>query len=319
MGYSDKCSNMETYFDKHRGECVQCDFTRIKPGTEFSPNCGFTDDGGRRERLLRNCIAGITFNNGSFTKCQKCTSCQAGYQTVSNCTANTDTQCRQQEPGTTNNDASNVTPSTTFPQTTTTQASGFISTALTTLNIEPTPTPWGVPFVIITCTVVIMAALSCYFIYRKRKRRLRNEHKDQFKTWRDTEKLSPINEEFAVFRQPESKDLEDILSPKVQSAPLQTVLDNLDVLDELVILLDPEGHGVKNTRHLASRCSFSSSWITYTYSMKDSKSPLKTVLEGVCTKHPDWTVGHLSKMLREMGRNDAIAILTKLTLKEVVV
>jgi len=90
------------------------------------------------------------------------------------------------------------------------------------------------------------------------------------------------------------------------------VLDDLDVLDELIILLDPESSGVKCTRHLASYCSFPSTWINYTYSMRDNKSPLKSVLEGVTTKHPDWTVGHLTQMLAEMGRNDAIIVLAKL-------
>lgn len=90
------------------------------------------------------------------------------------------------------------------------------------------------------------------------------------------------------------------------------MLDNLDVLEELVILLDPESHGVKNTKHLASHCSFPSTWITYSYSMKDSKSPLKAVLEGVTSRHPEWTVEHLAKMLRLMERNDAIAALAKL-------
>uniref|UniRef100_A0A8C2WNB2 IGF-like family receptor 1 n=1 Tax=Cyclopterus lumpus TaxID=8103 RepID=A0A8C2WNB2_CYCLU len=100
----------------------------------------------------------------------------------------------------------------------------------------------------------------------------------------------------------------------ILTAPLQAVLDNLDVLEELVILLDPENQGVKNTKHLASHCSFPATWITYTYSMKDSKSPLKTLLEGVTSRHPDWTVGRLAKMLKHIERNDAIAVLTKLEL-----
>lgn len=107
------------------------------------------------------------------------------------------------------------------------------------------------------------------------------------------------------------------VGPVILSAPLQTVLDNLDVLEELVILLDPESHGVKNTKHLASHCSFRSTWITYTYSMKDSKSPLKAVLEGVTSRHPDWTVGHLAELLRLIERNDAVAVLSKLKLNSV--
>uniref|UniRef100_A0A8C7XUV7 IGF-like family receptor 1 n=1 Tax=Oryzias sinensis TaxID=183150 RepID=A0A8C7XUV7_9TELE len=98
----------------------------------------------------------------------------------------------------------------------------------------------------------------------------------------------------------------------VLSSPVQTVLDDLDVLEELVILLDPETQGKKNTKHLASLCSFPSTWITYTYSMRDSKSPLKAVLEGISSKHPDWTVGHLAKLLKQMDRNDAVAVLAKL-------
>lgn len=94
------------------------------------------------------------------------------------------------------------------------------------------------------------------------------------------------------------------------------MLDNLDILEELVILLDPDTQAVKNTKHLASLCSFPSTWITYTYSMKDSKSPLKAVLEGVASKHPDWTVGHLAKMLKAIERKDAIAVLARLRLNK---
>lgn len=111
----------------------------------------------------------------------------------------------------------------------------------------------------------------------------------------------------SVLRTPDLFSADDVLS-----APVQTVLDDLDVLEELVILLDPETQGKKNTKHLASHCSFPSTWITYTYSMRDSKSPLKAVLEGISSKHPDWTVGHLAKLLKQMDRNDAVAVLAKL-------
>lgn len=79
-----------------------------------------------------------------------------------------------------------------------------------------------------------------------------------------------------------------------------------------MILLDPETQGAKNTKHLASQCGFSSAWITYAYSMRDSKSPLKAVLEGITSRQPEWTVGDLEKMLRLMERNDAIAMLSRL-------
>ncbi|XP_073673540.1 IGF-like family receptor 1 [Garra rufa] len=103
-----------------------------------------------------------------------------------------------------------------------------------------------------------------------------------------------------------------LLAPEVQNAPLKTVLNNLDVLEELVLVLDPDISGAKNTRHLAAQCSFSFAWINYAYSMKDHKSPLVAVLEGVVTKNPEWTVGHLAELLSGIGRNDAVEILAKL-------
>lgn len=83
--------------------------------------------------------------------------------------------------------------------------------------------------------------------------------------------------------------------------------------------MDPDSPGVKNTKHLASYCSFPSTWITYTYSMKDTKSPLKAVLEGVTSRNPDWTVGHLARLLKQMERNDAIAVLSQLRPNEMAV
>ncbi|XP_026120085.1 IGF-like family receptor 1 [Carassius auratus] len=106
--------------------------------------------------------------------------------------------------------------------------------------------------------------------------------------------------------------LSHLLAPEVQDAPLKTVLNNLDVLEELVLVLDPDICGAKNTRHLAARCSFSFAWINYAYSMKDHKSPLVAVLEGVITKNPHWTVSHLAELLTSIGRNDAVEILAKL-------
>lgn len=102
------------------------------------------------------------------------------------------------------------------------------------------------------------------------------------------------------------------IGPDILLLPLHTVLNELDILEELIVLLDPESQGVKNTKHLASYCSFPSTWITYTYSMKDIKSPLQAVLESITCKQPEWTVGHLAKMLKLMQRNDAIAVLAKL-------
>uniref|UniRef100_A0A3B3ZL84 IGF-like family receptor 1 n=1 Tax=Periophthalmus magnuspinnatus TaxID=409849 RepID=A0A3B3ZL84_9GOBI len=94
---------------------------------------------------------------------------------------------------------------------------------------------------------------------------------------------------------------------------VRCVLDDLDVLDELIMLLDPETKSIKNTKHLASLCSFSSNWVTYTYSLKETKSPLRALLEGVNCRHPDWTVEHLALLLQQIDRVDAVVALRNLS------
>ncbi|XP_036394495.1 IGF-like family receptor 1 [Megalops cyprinoides] len=121
-----------------------------------------------------------------------------------------------------------------------------------------------------------------------------------------------VNENVTLLPSQSCKSLDDILALGIQKAPVQSVLDNLDILEELIMLLDPETSVAKTTRHVATRCSFSSTWINYAYSMRESKSPLKAVLEGVTTKFPEWTVGDLARVFTDIGRNDAVAVLAKL-------
>ncbi|KAM7420553.1 hypothetical protein PAMA_015000 [Pampus argenteus] len=239
------------------------------------------------------------FNDGSNAYCQPCTSCPAGLRVVSKCNSITDTQCQ---------DPSTGSQTTTFPDRHVSAFFSKTSMAKQESNLGPHATTtshhvlWAVPFVIIISMVLVLSAC----IYIKRKRRMHIESQSL------TRRSSCMNAGFSSFSASPENNLEDILSPEIVSAPLQTVLDNLDVLEELVILLDPESHCVKYTKHLATKCSFPSTWITYTYSMRDSKSPLKAVLEALTSRYPDWTVGHLAKMLRQMDRNDAVFALSKL-------
>ncbi|XP_035528120.1 IGF-like family receptor 1 [Morone saxatilis] len=322
MGYSENCADLARW-NKHTSTCVPCAF---KPGHEVSPNCGYDDDGGRNELPHRKCKAN-TFNDGSRAYCQPCTVCLSGQDRVSECTPTTDTQCRDPRDRTTEaagtfssqgpTTAPYVTAAFTKASTTQTNQASSLTTNAATVGTLPSvayhlhrgsSVLWGLPLAILI-SILLVGLFACV-IYIKRKR-------GQGTVLSYNRRSSYIKAGFSsLSAPPDNNDLEDILSPSILSAPLQTVLDNLDVLEELVILLDPESHGVKNTKHLASHCSFSSSWITYTYSMRDSKSPLKAVLEGVTSKHPEWVVGHLAKLLRKMERNDAIAVLTKLELNK---
>ncbi|XP_034083905.1 IGF-like family receptor 1 [Gymnodraco acuticeps] len=280
--HSDICPST-TYWDTGKSTCVSCP---IKPGYQVTPNCGHDDDGGLHEVGNKLCKEN-TFNDGSSAFCRPCASCRSEFKS-SRCTTTTDTQCEDPGSGTTG-----------VPGTTQKNEGG-------TFPPSPGAPMWAVPLVIlISITLVVICAC---LIFRKRKR-------GQQTVLSYSRRSSFVNAGFAPLSAPTgNNDQEGLLSPNVLSAPLQTVLDNLDVLEELVILLDPESHGVKTTKHLASHCSFPATWITYTYSMKESKSPLKAVVEGVTCRHPDWTVGHLAKLLGHMKRYDAIAVLAKLEL-----
>ncbi|XP_014011824.2 IGF-like family receptor 1 [Salmo salar] len=327
--YSHNCSDdLDTFWDELSNTCVPCHkHNPIRPGYEFSPNCGRHDDGGRSEAPYRPCAA-QSFNNGSFVKCHPCLRCAPNNLKLSECNTTTDTQCCVARDQTRCWKGALSTTTQQTQRSTTLRVQVSTSSPTTAIHIDPglhdySATAW----IVLTVILVFSALAFLLFIYiKKRRRRSRafcfrglwfDTDKQNTHQWsRSSKTTAAVNEDVALL-QSETRSLEDILSPDLQSAPLQTVLDNLDVLEELVILLDPERPGVKNTSHLASRCSFPATWITYTYSLRESKSPLRAVLEGVTTKHPEWTVGHLARLLREMDRNDAVAVLTKLSLLKV--
>lgn len=159
---------------------------------------------------------------------------------------------------------------------------------------------WALPLLVV---ILISLLVLCYIIYRKKGFRRPSCSDAHFTPLHTIQENTQFN---------------NIFRPDVLAAPLMCVLDDLDVLEELIILLDPEPQGRKSTKHLASLCNFSSSWVTYTYSLKESKSPLKAVLEGVTSRHPDWTVGHLAELLRQMERMDAVMVLSKIRLDKVI-
>uniref|UniRef100_A0A674J759 Death domain-containing protein n=1 Tax=Terrapene triunguis TaxID=2587831 RepID=A0A674J759_9SAUR len=92
-------------------------------------------------------------------------------------------------------------------------------------------------------------------------------------------------------------------------APLQHLLDDADVLEELIMLLDPEGKAGGGTRHLAARYGLSATWIDYAYSLRSTRSPLRATLETVAARQPDATLGQLAGLLAAMGRKDALQVL----------
>nr|XP_020475737.1 IGF-like family receptor 1 [Monopterus albus] len=301
MGHSDICRDPTTRWRIEVGECVPCPKS---PGHKTTTNCGYGDDGARHEVTFLPCQSN-TFNDGSRYDCQPCSPCQSGERVVSKCTPTNNTKCEKPRSRTTEGPAPKPTTSASVFSNIPTTKEGSSLANKATPHQEPPTSPWVVPLVSLLSITAIIVLISAVMIYRKRKR---GQHTEP-SCCRRSSLTSPG---FSSLYTSADNELESILSPNILSAPLQTVLDNLDVLEELVILLDPESRGIKNTKHLASHCSFPSTWITYTYSMKDSKSPLKAVLEGVTSRHPDWTVEHLAKLLKLIERNDAIFVLSKL-------
>ncbi|XP_043973431.1 IGF-like family receptor 1 isoform X1 [Gambusia affinis] len=295
MGLSDSCTDPTTF--KNGSKCDPCE---RKPGYEVEPNCGRDDHGGFHSDSHKKCKPN-TFNNGSQYYCQDCSTCPPGTSVVKTCTSMSDAICQG---------IRNESTTTALPKSTTTHAATSFSTAATTQTYITTVSPssqhtalWTAPLIIIV--LIFLFAALCALMMRKRRGVCKKAFYGRRTSYKN-EGFSPIQATRS------SEELYDMLNADILSAPLHNVLDDLDVLEELVILLDPDTQGIKSTKHLASHCSFPSTWITYTYSMKDTKSPLKAVLEGVTSRQPDWTVGDLAKLLRQINRNDAISVLAKL-------
>ncbi|XP_023138951.2 IGF-like family receptor 1 isoform X1 [Amphiprion ocellaris] len=304
MGPIKRCPDPTTRWDPISRQCILCN---IRPGFDLIDHCGHDDYGSSHQAPHKRCKPD-TFNDGSSPYCKPCSTCASGHVQVTPCNATTDIVCSDMRSSTT------TVPVTTPISTQYVPASSINPSMTQKMGTEVqiaernTPTiphvAWAAPLAILIS--IMLAALLAFILKMKRKR-------GQHTVIGFNRRSSCVNPGFSPLPAPAGdNDLEDILNHNILSAPLQMVLDNLDVLEELVILLDPETHGIKNTKHLASLCSFPSTWVTYTYSMKESKSPLKALLEAVTSKNPDWTVGHLAKLLRHMERNDAIAALAKL-------
>nr|KAF6406933.1 IGF like family receptor 1 [Molossus molossus] len=101
------------------------------------------------------------------------------------------------------------------------------------------------------------------------------------------------------------------------SKPLSCLLDELEVLEELIVLLDPEpGPGgalaCGTTRHLAAKYGLPAAWSTFAYSLRPSRSPLRALIEVVVAKEPSASLGQLGIHLAQLGRADALQVLSKL-------
>uniref|UniRef100_A0A673G8U5 IGF-like family receptor 1 n=1 Tax=Sinocyclocheilus rhinocerous TaxID=307959 RepID=A0A673G8U5_9TELE len=313
---SDRCIEGK-FWNRARYKCEPCEtkYLIIK-GYEFIENCGWSDEQQQIESPYKPCRDG-TFNNGSQVKCQNCRSCPTPQLTASECSTSSDAICCRQGEQAFNGKC--------IPQPwlttriTTASTTVFISSSVassspspSTQNVFPEPSTSTQSFMPITTpSSTEISSIDQFIELKKCCNGASHESLSKKGIGRYEQAIS-----YNIIKESSNNDhvtgSSHLLAPEVQDAPLKTVLNNLDVLEELVLVLDPDISGAKNTRHLAAQCSFSFAWINYAYSMKDHKSPLVAVLEGVVTKNPDWTVSHLAELLTAISRNDAVEILAKL-------
>ncbi|XP_041963467.1 IGF-like family receptor 1 isoform X1 [Alosa sapidissima] len=271
MAYSENCKNLTTYWDTNKNNCVSC-INRF-PWPEAGK--GFTANCGLSDDEGRHVNEYEDCSSGTYNNGSflSCQKCSPCSLVVVRCTPIADTQCYVKH---------------------------------TTATYKDDSTPMQVmtrdfgKWIIIP---IILVALFLFYIIRRRiitNREMKNHSKSQcsFTTATDTQ-LGTL------------ASVDNIIAPELQMVPLQLLLDNMDVLEDLLILLDPDCSGLKNTRHLASRCHFSSTWINYAYSKRDSKSPLVAVLEAIAARSPEWTVGQLAWLLHDIDRHDAVNVLKK--------
>uniref|UniRef100_A0A8C7CE54 TNFR-Cys domain-containing protein n=1 Tax=Oncorhynchus kisutch TaxID=8019 RepID=A0A8C7CE54_ONCKI len=224
--YSHNCSDdLDTFWDESSNTCVPChQHNPIRPGYEFSPNCGRHDDGGRSEIPYRPCVAAQSFNNGSFVKCQPCSRCAPNHQKLSECNATTDTQCCVARDQTRCWKGALSTTTRQVQRSTTLRFQVSTSNPTTAKHIDQRllsdsatshvnhQTAW------IVLTVVLVFSVLAFLLFNYIKTRRRRSRPFCFRDMENTHQRSrsnkttaAVNEEVALL-QSETRSLEDILS-----------------------------------------------------------------------------------------------------------
>nr|XP_030730590.1 IGF-like family receptor 1 isoform X5 [Globicephala melas] len=94
--------------------------------------------------------------------------------------------------------------------------------------------------------------------------------------------------------------------PSLESQPLSRLLDELEVLEELIVLLDPEpgpgwGRACGSTRHLAAKYGLPAAWSTSAYSLQPSRWPRWALMEMVVAREPSASLGQIGAHLPRDG------------------
>ncbi|XP_035869224.1 IGF-like family receptor 1 isoform X1 [Phyllostomus discolor] len=170
--------------------------------------------------------------------------------------------------------------------------------------------PWQAFLTIALPLVLVLLVTSATILRLAQRRHSSHHHRKAVHPYSDIACSDPNIS-------PGSLEAPEAELPNLTSQPLSRLLDELEVLEELIVLLDPEpGPGGSlacgTTRHLAARYGLPAAWSTFAYSLRPSRSPLRALIEMVVAREPSASLGQLHIHLAQLGRADALKVLSKL-------
>ncbi|XP_005361291.1 IGF-like family receptor 1 [Microtus ochrogaster] len=304
------CGRLEYWNPDNRccRSCLQRFGPPACPDYEFTENCGLNDFGDTVAHPFRKCSPGYCNPNGT----ELCSPCSSGATTPARMESHSRTQkqCRKKP----------IPPKEVCPLTAgEAELSISLDQGQTTKN--KVSKPGFAPPSVLTLFLVLLLLVVVLLSLFKRKAcshpclSLASGGPSTSAHWcspgtlevlgsRNTGKTPPL--------QLSSWELQGLTSQ-----PLSRLLDELEVLEELIMLLDPEpGPGGSmaygTTRHLAARYGLPATWSTFAYSLRPNRSPLRALIEMVVAREPSATLGQLGIHLAQLGRADALQVLSKL-------
>ncbi|XP_045041340.2 IGF-like family receptor 1 isoform X3 [Desmodus rotundus] len=281
------------------GSCLQRFGPPPCPDYEFSENCGLNDFGDHVRHPFKKCPRGQC-NPDSAELCSPCGS-RARAPTP------TGTQRRCGEKPAPTKEPCPLKPET--PSVLSSQESSSLAISSPPWTSEHTA-PWQGLLTIALPLVLVLLVTSATIIRLVQQRHSSHHHRKAVHPYPDSACGDPNTS-------PRSLEASEAELPNLASQPLSRLLDELEVLEELIVLLDPEpGPGGSlacgTTRHLAARYGLPAAWSTFAYSLRPSRSPLRALIEMVVAREPSASLGQLGTHLAQLGRADALQVLSKL-------
>ncbi|KAM5296406.1 IGF-like family receptor 1 isoform 1-T4 [Glossophaga mutica] len=281
------------------GSCLQRFGPPPCPDYEFSENCGLNDFGDHVMHPFRKCPHGQC-NPDSAELCSPC----GGRARVPTPAGN---QQRCGEKLAPTKEPCPLKPET--PSILSSQESSSLVSSSPPWTSEHTA-PWQALLTIALPLVLVLLVTSAIILRLAQQRHSPHHHGKAVHPYPDSACGDPNTS-------PGSLEAPEAELPSLASQPLSCLLDELEVLEELIMLLDPEpGPGGSlacgTTRHLAARYGLPAAWSTFAYSLRPSRSPLRALIEMVVAREPSASLGQLGTHLAQLGRVDALQVLSKL-------